>query len=118
MLLGNGQRNMVVTDFSGNFTNPDNCKEGDIGTVIDEGKIEDKKNLKDEPYKQLSFKIEVSGKELIHSPRMMEGQKLAKAWGKDSKNWVGKQFTCHVIRYRSYGQEKKCVEIEPLVEKK
>lgn len=109
---------MVETDFSGNFTNERNCKENDIGTVLTEGSIETKKNLKDEEYTQLTIEVEINGKKLEHSPRTREGQKLQDAWGVDSKEWVGKQFTCKIVHYNAYGQEKTCVEIEPIVEAK
>ena len=104
---------MVETDFSGNFTNERNCKEGDIGTVLTEGAVEEKENLQGDKYIQLTFKVEINKKELEHSPRTKEGQKLQDAWGIDSKDWVGKQFTCKIVHYRAYGQEKTCVEIEP-----
>ena len=109
---------MVEADFSGNFTNADNCKENDVGVVLSEGAVETKKNLKDEEYKQLTFDVEVNGRKLGHSPRMSEGKELVKAWGKETKKWVGKQFSCKVVHYRAYGQEKTCIEIVPVVEKK
>ena len=104
---------MVETDFSGNFTNERNCKEGDIGRVMTEGSIEEKTNLKGDKYMQLTITVEVNGKELEHSPRTREGQKLQDAWGIDSKEWIGKEFNCKIVHYSAYGQEKTCVEIEP-----
>ena len=108
---------MVLTDFSGNFTNVDNCNGNDIGVVTGEGKIETKTNLKGEPYEQLTIDVEVNEKKLQHSPRMSEGKELQKAWGKDSKDWIGKKFSCKVVNYRAYGQEKTCIEIVPIKEK-
>ena len=108
---------MVKTDFSGNFTNERNCKEGDIGTVLTEGVVEEKENLQGDKYSQLTINVEINKKELEHSPRTKEGQKLQDAWGIDSKDWVGKQFTCKIVHYRAYGQEKTCVELEPVKEK-
>lgn len=108
---------MVTADFSGNFTNPDNCHENDIGVITGEGQYQDKKNLKGEVYKQLTIQVEINGKSLEHSPRMLEGKKLVKAWGKETEDWVGKKFTCKIVHYRSYGQEKSCVELEPLENK-
>ena len=108
---------MVIADFSGNYTNADNCKEGDIGLVITEGKYETKENFKGEEYEQLSIDVEVSSKKLVHSPRIAEGKKLVAAWGKDTKAWVGKRFKCHVVNYKAMGQTKQCIEIEPVEEK-
>jgi hypothetical protein len=108
---------MVEADFSGNFLNADNCKEGDIGIVLSEGVLEDKENLQKVKYTQLTIEVEVNGKKKQHSPKTMEGQNLQRIWGKDSKIWIGKQFTCKIVNYRSYGQPKTCVEIVPLTQK-
>lgn len=108
---------MVEADFSGNFTNEDNCNDGDIGVVVGEGINEDKKTQAGKPYRQLSIEVEVNGKRLIHSPRMGEGRVLVKAWGKDTKDWVGKGFIVSHIKIESFGKKKTVVEIEPLDEK-
>jgi len=105
---------MVLADFTGNYTNPDNCKEGDKGVILTEGTYEEKKNLKGETYKQLNLDVEVNGKKLIHSPRMAEGKKLVNAWGSETNAWVSKKFVCHVVNYKSMGQTKQCIEIEPI----
>ena len=57
----------MEVDFSGNFTNPENCREGDLGVILDEGKIEEKESFKGVPYQQLNIGIEFNGKKLIHS---------------------------------------------------
>jgi len=108
---------MVEADFSGSFTNPLNCKAGDIGIVLPEAYYEEKKNLKGVVYKQLNLNVEINGKKLIHSPRMKEGQALIAAWGKNTDDWNGKQFKVKIVNAFVMGQEKEQVRIEPLVEK-
>ena len=105
---------MVIADFSGNFTNPDNCAEGDIGVVTSEGEYETKQSFKGQDYRQLSIDVQINGKTLIHSIGINEGKALVKAWGSDTKDWIGKKFTCHVVRYMSQGQTKSKVEIEAI----
>lgn len=109
---------MVDADFSGNFTNPLNCRNEDIGIVLNEGAYEEKTNLRGQKYKQLNIGVEVNGKQLIHSPRMAEGQRLVKAWGKDTKAWIGKKFKCKIITAFSLGKETEQVRLEPLIEQK
>lgn len=104
----------MIADFSGNFTNADNCHEGDKGKVLTEGTFEEKENFKGDIYTALNLDIEVNGKKLIHSPRMAEGKNLVRIWGKETKNWINKEFICHVINYKSMGQTKQCIELEPL----
>ena len=103
----------MEVDFSGNYTNPENCKEGDIGLILSEGSYETAKNFKGEEYQKLNLDIEVNGKKLIHSPSMAEGKKLVAAWGRETKNWIGSKVMCHVVRYMSQGQTKQKIEIEP-----
>ena len=107
---------MVIADFSGNYTNPDNCKENEIGVVVGEGAIEEKENFKGEKYNQLNVDVEVSGKKLVHSPSMNEGKELVRAWGKETKAWVGKKFKCQVINYKFQGQTKQKIELVPIKE--
>ena len=105
---------MVIADFSGKYTSAENCKENDIGEVIGEGNLEEKKSFSGEIYMQLNMDVKINGKKLIHSPRFAEGIKLVSVWGKETKAWIGKKFKCHVVNYKSMGQTKQCIEIEPL----
>ena len=107
---------MVIPDFSGNFTNPLNCKTGSKGVVISEGEIESKKSMKGDDYDQLTIEVEVNGKRLKHSIRMLEGRKLQDVWGADTKDWIGRKFETTIINYTSFGQQKQAVELVPVKE--
>ena len=104
----------MKVDFSGNYTNAENCHENDIGVILSEGEAEEKESFKGDAYTAYNFDVEVNGKKLIHSPRMAEGKKLVAAWGSETKDWVGKKFKTHIINYKAMGQTKTCVEIEPV----
>lgn len=108
---------MVEADFSGSFTNSDNCSEGDKGVILSEGEYEEKTRLKGGHYNQLNIDVEVRGKKLTHSPGINDGKALVAAWGKETKGWIGKIFVCHVVRYFSNGQTKQKIEIEAIKEK-
>jgi hypothetical protein len=105
---------MVEADFSGSYTNPENCKEGDIAIVTSEGEYQEKKSFSGHLYKQLNMAIEVNGKALTHSPGMMEGRLLVKIWGKDTAMWIGKKAICHVVNYQAQGAIKQKIMLEAL----
>ena len=104
---------MVETDFSGDYLNIENAKEGDIIEVTGEGSyIEREFNGK---LKQiLTIPIKVNGKAKIYTPSISNGKQLVKAWGSDTKTWVGQEAKCIVIHYKSFGQTKQALEIVPL----
>jgi hypothetical protein len=107
---------MVEVDFSGNFLSSENCKAGDIGTFIDEGKLVDRsKNGK--TWKQLNITVEVNQKQYTHSFRSSEGKRFQETFGKDTKLWVGKQFKVTLVPYVDGKEIKQNVEIVPLQEK-
>jgi hypothetical protein len=89
---------MVEVDFSGNYLNAENSKPNDLGVFIDEGKFIDK-SKGSKTWKQLSITVEVSQKQYIHSFRSAEGKKFQDAFGKDTKQWIGKKFKVTHIPY-------------------
>ena len=94
-------------DFSGDFLNYEGTKDGDIVTILDEGKVEYNETLKKELF---NLGVEVNGKKKTYSPNNTAGKTLQEAFGMDSKDWVGKQFeVLHV--------DKK-MKIRPIKEKK
>jgi len=108
---------MVEVNFSGNFLSSENCKVDDIGTIIDEGTLNERsKNGK--TWQQLTVTVEVNQKQYSHSFRSSEGKRFQELYGTDTKKWIGKQFKILFIPY--VDNEKKIqqgVEIAPLEEK-
>ena len=82
---------MVEADFSGNYVNPENTKNGDIMEIIGEGDYEEKEARDGKKYKALNIPVRVNDRELIFSPNMDCGKALVKAWGKETKDWIGKK---------------------------
>ena len=76
-------------DFSGDFLNYEGTADGDIVTILDEGKVEYNETLKKELF---NIGVEVNGKQKTYSPNNTAGKTLQQAFGMDSKDWVGKQF--------------------------
>lgn len=105
---------MVEVNFSGNFLNSENCKANDIGTFVDEGNLNERsKNGK--TWQQLTITVDINQKQYSHSFRSSEGKRFQEAYGKETKDWIGKQFKVTFVPY--VDQDKKIqqgVEIIPL----
>lgn len=109
---------MVEVDFSGNFWNEENTKNGDIGVIVGEGAMESKTNPNtNEQFEMLNLPVEVDGKQRSWTPSNACGKELTNAWGKDTKKWVGKKVKAEIVAYTSYGQKKRRVDFLPLEEK-
>ena len=79
----------MITDFSGDFLNYDSTQDGDIAEILDEGKNEYNDILKKEMF---NIKVKLGDKIKTYSPNNTAGRALQDAFGKDSKEWVGKKF--------------------------
>ena len=89
---------MVEVNFSGNFLSAENCKANDVGVFVDEGTLNERsKNGK--TWNQLSISVEVGEKKYNHSFRSSEGKRFQEAYGKETKNWIGKKFKITFIPY-------------------
>ena len=80
----------MMTDFSGDFLNYDCTQDGDICTILDEGKVEYNETLKKDLF---NLKVGINEKVKTYSPSNTAGRALQEAFGKDSKEWIGKKFT-------------------------
>ena len=97
----------MIPDFSGDFLNFDSTQDGDIVEIMEEGKIEFNQTLKKNLF---NISVKKGDKVLVYSPNNTAGRELQTAYGKDSKEWIGKKFQIlHV--------DKKML-IRPIVEKK
>ena len=104
---------MVETDFSGEYLSAENTKDGDLLVFIAEGEIVDmERNGKTK--KVLNIPVEVNQVKKIYTPFDADGRKLVEAFGKNTMAWVGKKARISHVRYKSFGQTKVGIEIEPL----
>lgn len=79
----------MMTDFSGEFLNYDSTTDGDIVEILNEGKVEYNDTLKKELF---NISVKVNDKVKTYSPSNTAGRTLQEAFGKDSKDWVGRKF--------------------------
>lgn len=111
---------MVEVDFSGNFLNADNCKPNELGVFIDEGEMKERSN-NNNTWNQLTITVEVGEKQYSHSFRSAEGKRFQDAYGKDTKDWIGKKFSIVFIPWvdKSTGTPvvKQGAELIPVEEK-
>lgn len=108
----------METDFSGSYVNEDNVKDSDIFEIVGEGSMEAKISLKGIKYQQMNIEISNNSKQLIYSLPRDTGKAFQRAWGTDSKNWIGKKARAKHVHFLSYGQTKKRIEAEPITETK
>jgi hypothetical protein len=79
----------MQVDFSGDFVSFDSTQDGDIAEILDEGKVEYNETLKKDMF---NLKVSLNGKQKIYSPNNTSGRALQDAFGKESKDWIGKKF--------------------------
>lgn len=77
-------------DFNGDFINIESTTDGDICEILDEGKVEYNETLKKDMF---NIKVKLNDRVKTYSPSNKAGKSLQEAFGKDSKNWIGKKFT-------------------------
>jgi hypothetical protein len=80
----------MIPDFSGDFLNYDGSNDGDICIILDEGKVEFNEALKKNMF---NLHVEKNGKTLTYSPNNTAGRALTEAFGRDTKEWIGKKFS-------------------------
>jgi len=81
----------LIPDFSGDFLNYEGTKDGDIVTILDEGRVEYNDNpkiMRD----MFNITVEHNQKKKTYSPNNKAGKTLQDAFGMDTKDWIGKQF--------------------------
>jgi hypothetical protein len=101
---------MVDTNELESFLNEKSVKEGDIVVILNEGNIEQKEDqLSHRKYKQLNLAVETSGRDLTYTPDKSAIEVLRKAFGNDSKKWVGKKFSVKLYPKKVFGKDKTAI---------
>lgn len=91
------------------FLNAENCKDGDIVVIIDEGSFEAKTDKDGRPFKVLNMKVETNGRKVTYSPNSDAQKVFKKAFGADTKKWVGCKFQIKIYPKLSYGVTKDAI---------
>lgn len=102
---------MVDTNEMESFLNEKSAKETDIIEILNEGLIESKIDAASgRKYKVLNLPVRVTGKlELIYSPNKDAVEVFQKAFGSDTKKWIGKKFNCKFYPKTSFGVTKTAI---------
>lgn len=79
----------MIPDFTGDYISIDSTQDGDICTIIDEGKTEYNENFKKHVF---SIGVKLNDKNKIYSPNDKAGRALQDAFGRDSRDWIGHKF--------------------------
>lgn len=82
---------MVETDFGGDFVTIDSTEDGQIAVILGEGEFGEL-TFQGKTKKVLNIPVQIDKKDKTWTPGMRAGKLAQKAWGKNSANWVGKQF--------------------------
>ena|SRR3990167_6587147 len=112
---------MVETDFSGDYVNEKNTKDDDVLEILGEGEYEEKEFKKHDGSTGMAtnFNIPIlntrTQKKKIYTPKSDTGEEFQKAWGSDSKMWIGKSFKAVLVKKKFFGQEHTLVIGKPIV---
>jgi len=107
---------MVIINFGSSFLKADNCKTGNIVEILDEGNIQTIKTPEGTEKKVLNLTVKHEGEEKTFTPNRTNGKQLEDAWGKDTKNWKGKQFKIELCKAMIFGKSQNTIMVEPLVD--
>lgn len=108
----------MIFETSRKYLKADEVKPGDIITIMDEGEWVTSAKFTNpktgEPKKDFMVKIDISGKEADMTINSTKRKALIKAFGKDSKDWVGKKCNCEVANVMVGENMKKTVVLLPI----
>ena len=92
--------------------------EGAVVTILSEGKIEESSfegRNGDDDDERLTLKVEINGEKKLLTPNMTSMREIAKAWGHETKGWVGKQLKVTLEKKRVFGEVKNVAYYHPIV---
>lgn len=106
---------MVNTGEIESYLNNKSAKRDEIVEIIGEGNISDIPQKDGTKRRGLNIPIKLNGtRELIYSPGKTALKELQKAWGIDTKDWVGKKAVVDFIKMTSFGEIKDVLIIKPI----
>ena len=84
----------------GNYLNAKTCSDAEIGEFMNEGiqaEIDDKFHA-GKKRKVYNFDVKYKDQDMILTPTDVQGNVLVKAFGKDTKAWIGKKFQTFLVQ--------------------
>ncbi len=83
----------------------ENVKQGDVIKLLTEGEYKDITGQDGKIKKVLQFSVELEdGEEKTYTMNTTTQKNLISEWGKDSKNWIGKDLKVWLLRQMSFGK--------------
>lgn len=111
----------MIFETSKKWLKADEVKVGDIITIMDEGEFVTSSKFTNpktgEPKKDFMVKIDISGREADMTINSTKRKALVKAFGKDSKDWVGKKCATEVANVMVGEAMRKTVILIPITGK-
>ena len=96
---------------------PSDVHDGDIVTIIEEGR---KRDANETPFNRAVFEIAVrlpSGEEKIWTMNRTTQRRCIEAWGKETRNWIGKRLRIELREQSVKSVMKKVIYGFPIVDK-
>jgi len=91
-----------------------NVEEGEVVSLVDEGKYVPMKDDKGGTKEVLEFQVEIpNGKIKVLTMNMASQKNMIKEFGKDSKTWIGKPLKIWAPLQMSFGKMKKVLILTP-----
>lgn len=101
---------MVDTGELETFLNEKSCNEDDVVEILEEGFIETKEDTERKRiYKVLNLPVKVGDKKLVYTPNTDAREVLQKAFGTDTKKWIGKKFKVKFYPKSAFGVTKTAI---------
>jgi hypothetical protein len=82
------------------FLKPDGCKDGDVITFVDAGKIltrEFGQGVEKEEKEVFEVTVSLNGESKTYSPNATTRKILVKSWGTNTEKWVGKKARIAIL---------------------
>jgi hypothetical protein len=110
---------LVNTGELETYLNAKSCKQDDVVEILGEGSFEEKKDTQTGKTKKvLNLPVKVNGKDLIYTPAKKAMETLQKAWGMDTKAWIGKKFVVKFVLMVIGSNEYNVIKPSPIEVKK
>ena len=85
-------------------------KNDEVVEFLDEGEVSEMKDKFTGLMKNVyNFTVQTGSKKLIYTPGEKHLKEFKKAWGNDSKSWIGQQFKVKIVTMLIQGNEKEVI---------
>jgi hypothetical protein len=107
------ERGYELMEIRNKYLTAESVQEGDLMTILDEGSYSDME-YKGKKRQILNFNVNNGTYDLVYSPGTTAQKELIKAWGKETKNWIGKKFQVKLLDQLGPQGLKKVIYPEPI----